>query len=290
MRWLHRRGRDPLAAEYIYTAPARRRAGATLPRLIDLSRTRAELAAAIAAGPRLGDPRTDPTDPRVFDSDARLLLRGHTREELFPVLEAVFSERFAAVPRGRLLRDLLVPLRSALGNAHKRGNRGDAAKSISVETVLTRKGALLGITDQGEGFDVADVLGHRRKNQRYFAHRGAGFSRFDRADSIVTYENGGRTLLLGFVAPGYDGRSSEVDAVLYRVTDPAWLRSRFAADLPELGLGDARLESLRVSVIGSAAGGGRDLRYVLRVGEDGSPPRLRVLSGRLHTDAGAADA
>jgi hypothetical protein len=201
----------------------------------------------------------------------------------------VLSERFAAVPRTRLLRDLLVPLRSALSNAHKRGNRGDAAKLIAVETVLTRNGALLAITDQGDGFDVSGVIGHCRRNERYFAHRGAGFSRFDRADAIFTYENGGRTLLLGFVAAGYGGRSSEMDDALERVTDLGWLRSRFATDLPELALGDARLESLRASVIGSV-GGGRDLRYVLRVGEDGSPPRIRVLSGRLHVDAAAADA
>src|SRR5207249_1648714 len=44
---------------------------------------------------------------------------------------------------------LLSPLKNALGNAYKHGNRRGRAKSISVEIVLTRKGALIAMTDEG---------------------------------------------------------------------------------------------------------------------------------------------
>ena len=265
--------------------------------MIDLSRTRAELLSEIGAPVFVGTPLTDLTDPRVLASDVHLLLRGHTRADLFPLLEVVFSERFAAVPRAQSIRDLLVPLKSALGNAHKRGNRGDVTKSISVETVLTPRGALVAVSDEGEGFDVVRVLRHLRSSERYFTDFGHGFRTLDRATSLVTFENGGRSLLLRFLpALGHPERSSPQvatpDQALGRASDAEWMHSCLSAELLEFRQGQARLESSRAACVAGGNGGDeRDLRYVLQVGgDDALPTQIRVLTGRLHASAGAAAA
>jgi hypothetical protein len=96
------------------------------------------------------------------------------------------------------MRDLLIPLRNALGNAYKHGNHHDPAKAVSVEVTLTRKGALVAVTDEGAGFDVALTLQRFRGQNDYFANRGAGFRNLQEAGSTVSFENGGRTVLLCF--------------------------------------------------------------------------------------------
>ena len=264
--------------------------------MIDLERTRAELLSEIGAPVFSGAPLTDLTDTRVLASDVRLLLRGHTRADLFPLLEVVLSERFAAVPRPRAIRDLLVPLKSALGNAHKRGNRGDSTKSISVETVLTPKGALVAVSDEGEGFDVGRVVRHLRSRERYFTDYGHGFRTFDQAASLVTYENGGRTLLLRFLAAVENPeRSSPVatyeENALGKAADAEWMHSCLSAELLELP-GKARLQSSRAAWVANGSGGhDRDLRYVLQVGgDDARPTEVRILTGRLHATADSAAA
>src|SRR5206468_5469322 len=101
--------------------------------MIAPDRTRAELLAEIEA-PNPGTDRTDPltdlTDPRIAATDVHVRVRGHAKEDLFPLLDLALSERFAAVPRARLLRDVLIPVRKGLGNAQKHGNRKDPAKDI----------------------------------------------------------------------------------------------------------------------------------------------------------------
>src|ERR1041385_2925616 len=89
--------------------------------MIDLSRNRAELLAEIEASRSAVENVRDLTDPRVATADVRARVRGSAKEDLFPLLKVVLSERFADVPRPELMRDLLVPLRKALGNAYKHG-------------------------------------------------------------------------------------------------------------------------------------------------------------------------
>ena len=113
--------------------------------MIDLSRTRAELLAEIEATDSAGEPLSNITDPRLASRDARVRVCGHGRHDLFPLLKAALLERFAAAPRLQLIRDLLIPLRNALGNAFKHGNGRDAAKAISVELVLARKGRTISV-------------------------------------------------------------------------------------------------------------------------------------------------
>jgi hypothetical protein len=47
---------------------------------------------------------------------------GPSGDALFPTFEATLSARFAHMPREERLRDLIAPLRHALGNAYKHGN------------------------------------------------------------------------------------------------------------------------------------------------------------------------
>ena len=126
--------------------------------MIDLSRNRAELLAEIEAPLSTAEFLSDFTDLRFATADVRARVHGHAKNDLFPLLKVVLSERFADVPRPELMRDLLIPLRNALGNAYKHGNDHDPAKTVSVEVTLTRKGALIAITDEGFGFDVALTL------------------------------------------------------------------------------------------------------------------------------------
>lgn len=259
--------------------------------MIDLDRTRAELLSEIGAPVSLGPPLTDLTDPGVRASDVHLLLRGHSRTELFPLLEVVLSERFAANLRSRSIRDLLVPLRSGLGNAEKRGNCGDPARSISVEIVLTAKGAVVAITDEGEGFDVARVSRHLRSRERYFTDYGRGFRTLDRAASVVTYENGGRTLLLRFLPATGDAAPVVADRAPGKAADAEWLHSCLLAELKEFPSAPSKLESSRAAWVDGRDGATRDLRCVLRFGNgDGRPSEVRILTGRLHASADRAAA
>ena len=264
--------------------------------MIDLDRTRVDLLAEIGAPAPLGAPLTDLTDPRVLSSDVHLVLRGRSRADLFPLLEVLLSERFAAVPRSRSIRDLLVPLKSGLGNAYKRGNCGDPAKSISVEIVLTRRGAVVAISDEGEGFDVARVLRHLRSRERYFTDYGHGFRTLDQAASLVTYDNGGRTLVLRFLAengdPGSSSLLSDADRALGKAADAERMHSCLTAELLEFREGQTRLESSRAAWVANGAGGdSRDLRYVLNFGgDDARPNELHIVTGRLHASADRAAA
>ncbi len=141
--------------------------------MISLGRTRAELLAEIDAPSLPGDPLSDLTDLHAASEDAYVRVCGRARDELFPLLKIALSERFAAAPRLQVIRDLLLPLRNILGNAYKHGNGCDPAKVISVEIVLTAKGALIAVTDEGSGFDVALTFRRFQGQESYFANHGS---------------------------------------------------------------------------------------------------------------------
>src|SRR2546423_2706245 len=162
--------------------------------MIDLSQTRAGLLAEIEAPEPVREPLSDITDLRVATRDARARVCGHGRHDLFPLLKAALLDRFATASRQQLIRDLLIPLRNALGNAFKHGNGRDPTKAISVELVLARKGALIAVTDQGAGFDVAVTFRRFQGDENYFVNQGCGFRNLHQAMSSVSYENGGRTV------------------------------------------------------------------------------------------------
>jgi hypothetical protein len=187
-----------------------------------------------------------------------------------------------------LLRDVLIPVRKALGNAHKHGNGKDPAKDIVVEIVLTRHGVVIAITDEGPGFDVARTFQRFQERQNYFVHQGAGFRFLHRAMSTVSYEHGGRTLLLCYrqTDDSYDGSPSCSDH--QNLLDSQWMRTCLSAELPEFGGGRARLASCRVY-----PSHGRDdfgPRYVLQVVQHDGAVETRILTGRLHASEAIAQA
>jgi len=167
--------------------------------VIDLDCTRREMLAEIgasAAPERLGEP-SDPRFPGC--EEARLLVAGRPRRELFRLLEFALSARFAGAPQSERVRDLLVPLRCALGNAHKHGNRRDRSRRIEVGVATSRRGALLAIRDEGEGFDAASTVERMRAGVPYFTQQGSGLQAFENASSRIGWEAGGRTLLIRFL-------------------------------------------------------------------------------------------
>jgi hypothetical protein len=265
--------------------------------VIDLTRTRNQLLETIEASPTAGIFLKEATDPRMLTADAHLLIRGHTRKELFALLKVVLSERFIQVPRPQLMQDLLAPLRNALGNAWKHGNERDPAKSIQVECEFSDKGCLIAITDEGAGFDADIVAGQMREPAAAVTDRGAGFRNFERAHSLVSYENGGRTTLLCF-RPEHGTcddscvpSSPERTPLPSRVLDGEWMRCRLSAELPEINQGGVTLEECHVY---PGAGRGSDLcgiRYILQIRKpaEGSP-EARILTGRMHATEAEAEA
>jgi anti-sigma regulatory factor (Ser/Thr protein kinase) len=257
--------------------------------MIDLSRTRAELLAEIDAPKLPGDPLSDLTDLRAASVNAHVRVCGRGRDELFPLLKIALSERFAAVPRLQIIRDLLLPLRNVLGNAYKHGNGCDPTKVISVEIVLTAKGALIAVTDEGGGFDVALTFRRFQGQESYFANHGVGFRNLHRSISMVSYENGGRTVLLCF-RPTVQNHDRALNShTLRKVLGAEWIQKRLS-ELPEFGKDGTRIESCRVYPARGCASDDCGNRYVLRLaGRNGRPAETRILTGRLHpTEAAAA--
>ncbi|MGH7149748.1 MAG: hypothetical protein ACREIU_03565 [Planctomycetota bacterium] len=135
----------------------------------------------------------------LAEERAHAVFRRRAPEEILPELDATLSARFADVPPERLERDLLSPLKKAVGNAHKRGNLGDPGKWITVEVVLTGAGAFLEVSDEGAGFDVAGTLERFRNGREYFAHSGSGFRKFTKARSVISFDRGGSRFRLRFL-------------------------------------------------------------------------------------------
>jgi len=263
--------------------------------MIDLAGTRARLLAEIGAAHSALRPLSDVTDPHFATTDVHARVRGQGRDDLFPLLEIALSERFASVPRPQLIRDLLMPLKNALGNAFKHGNASDPGKGVSVEAVLTRKGALLAVTDEGPGFDFARTFRRFQEQEAYFENHGSGFRNLHGAMSTVTYEDGGRTVLLCFRPATLDQAASwspaPADEVSPQVLDGEWIRASLSTGLPEFANGGAKLESCRIYVARGRSGDDCGNRYLLRVaGPNGGPAETRILTGRLHATRAAAGA
>jgi hypothetical protein len=276
--------------------------------VIDPSRARADLLADIGAPDLSGGPVHDLADARVVSGDCHLRLRGRTRADLFPWLRVALTERFSAVPRPVLIRDLLMPLKHALGNAERHGNGDDPHRTITVEVVLTSRGAFIAVTDEGDGFDVDLTVRRWQDQQTYFVHHGSGFRGLHRAASAVTWEHGGRTLLLCFrpsVAgsdvicpePGVDERAAGTDQdprddpALRRLLDPAWIGACLASELSRRENGRAHIASVHAYTSRAPAGDDCGIRYVLRSANPATPgAQARIFTGRLHADEATAAA
>ena len=143
---------------------------------------------------------TEASDPAFVQQDqAYLAIKGKTPTELLPVLNDALTHRFSDVKHEYLFRNLLYPLKKAVGNAYKRGNHKDPDKWIYVEIIVTPKGAFVDVTDEGSGFDVQDILKKFLAGDKYFTHGGSGFKQFKKTKAVVSFANGGSTWRLRFL-------------------------------------------------------------------------------------------
>jgi len=282
--------------------------------MIDPSRTRADLLAEIGATYHPEQPASDVTDLREALRDAHIRFSGHDKRHLFSLVKAVLLEAFAEASREELLRDLLIPLRNALGNAAKHGNAHDPNKFIVVDLILTGEGTLVIVADEGDGFDVALTLGRFRNEGIYYQNGGAGFRNLHDAKSIVSFDTGGRALLLCFRPALGNRRPAKRQSIGRTATlqkaeasvaqsptpwhaaladsktlDPEWMLSALTADLGDLGKGGGRIASCRIYPHAGRASDGCGPRYAVCLeGNDGRRDDVRVFTGRLHPTGAAA--
>lgn len=252
--------------------------------MFELHRTRAELLAGIGTPDADWLPCGDPADPGAVSGSLRIVASGSDKKDLFGFLEIILAKRYAELPRPELIRDLLLPLRNALGNAFRYGGSGDRPAMVSVELMLGEDGALIAVTDGGEGFDVPRTLRRFLRSEKYFRNRGTGFRNLHAAAGPVTFDDGGRTLLLCF-------RPSCGAASTLMGTGTAGLEEQLGEDLAVLESGTARLALLTVHPMGEGASLPCGVRCLLYT--DASGPlvsRTRVLSGTFHPVEGAARA
>jgi Domain of unknown function (DUF5666) len=155
--------------------------------MVDLARTEAEMLSEIGA-----TVSTAPTDAPTSGAPWRVV--GRTPADLLPVLTEALCGRYSHLPLQHVFDDLVYLLKKGLGNAYKWGNKTDPDKRLIVTSVMTPIGAVIKISDEGNGFDVPHVI-----RDRSFTHGGSGVSRFHKTSSIVSYADGGRTLLIRFL-------------------------------------------------------------------------------------------
>jgi hypothetical protein len=170
--------------------------------MVDLSRTEAQMLADIDWKSTLITPGVPP------QTDALWRVTGRTPDELLTILQTALSRRYAHVLKPHVSADLIYLVKKGLGNAYKWGNERDSEKLIAVTMVMTDIGAVIRISDQGKGFDVARVVEQFTRHERYFVHGGSGFSHFHNARSIISYADGGRTLLIRFLCHEQDDKGA----------------------------------------------------------------------------------
>jgi hypothetical protein len=268
--------------------------------MIDLSRSRAGLLAQIDAPDQSAIPVHAITDAQVVTGNAQLRLRGNTRAELLPLLKTVLSERFAAVPRPVIIRDLFFPLKHALGNAFRHGNGDDPARAIEVEVVLTRSGTFIAVTDgvrastsplpfsgSRSSRPISLIMGPDSGDCTGACLRSAGKTVAGRCCSALDPHPVSRRCPPGQAAgQRLTGAAEDYEEylTLRRVLDPAWIRTSLLRELPEFRDGRAKLESCHPYLGHGPAGDDCGIRYVLLVSPDGQASRARILTGRLHED------
>jgi hypothetical protein len=257
--------------------------------MIRLGLSRLHMLADIGADEgELGAPLLDPEDPAFVERESvRLVVRAHLRDELCARLEPALRLRFANVAGEHLERDLLVPLWKAIGNAHRRGNLEDPARWLSAEIVGTDRGAVVTVTDEGAGFDVAGVVRRFESEERYFTRKGQGIACFAETCSLVSYADGGRTWLLRFLSDPEPGEPLAEDAnTAFGPAGDAGHMRAFLSDQPRFRDHGITLDSCRVYAV-SRAPDPTELAYVLRCRAPGQEPEATVLTGRLLPEAAA---
>jgi len=169
--------------------------------MLDLSLTRDQMLVALNLPQNVERKSvTNPSDPCLITMPvAHLIVRFHHRDDVYPALKIAFKQRFANMGRDPLRYHLTRPLRYALGNAFKHGNRQDRSKWMELEAFVTFRGVFLSLSDQGDGFHVEEVLRKFMAGHDYATYQGAGFKVFNFSWSQISFSNGGKTFLLLFL-------------------------------------------------------------------------------------------
>jgi hypothetical protein len=257
--------------------------------VIQLGLTRVRMLADIGAqASALGLDPLDPDDPAFEEREpARLVARAHHRDELFRRLEQALRRRYGRAGE-HLDADLLVPLRKAIGNSHRRGNHEDPTKWLSAEIIATSRGAVVAVTDEGSGFDVERVVRQFENRERYFTREGHGIACFADTGSLVSYADGGRTWLLRYLIDPEPGEplGEHAGAALGPAGDAAFMKSFLAERVPCFRDHGTVLDTCRVYAL-STDQDARELAYVVRCRTGDQAPETRVLTGRLLPEAAA---
>ena len=258
--------------------------------MIDLNRSKEQMLAEIDASADAScDPLDDPSDPRfALLDETRLVVQGKTPNDLLSTLNAALARRFDHVSSEHLFFDLLYPLKKAVGNGYKWGNRQDPEKKITVEVVTTPTGAVVAVTDEGEGFDYRDVLARFQSDKEYFTNGGSGFKQFKKTKSVTSYADNGRTVLIRFLSVQEPGRPlTPADHSLFREAgDATFMKEALAERLPEVQHNGVELEDCRVFVPHKQKPGQLEINYLLKC-RDGRTGKVwnKVLAGRLLPEA-----
>ena len=136
----------------------------------------------------------------VVPAVVRAVVKSRIREELLVRLNAALTARFRGVSPQMLEHHLLSPLKKAVGNAFKHGNGSHPDKEVTVEIIVTARGAFLEVSDQGDGFDVPATVARLMSGDKYYENAGSGFRRFAKTDTVISFANGGRTFRACFLA------------------------------------------------------------------------------------------
>lgn len=257
--------------------------------MINLNRSKAQMLAEINASEKAwANCLSDFSAPAFVTLDeASLSLRGSTPDDFLSGLDAAFAARFASVPPEKLIRDLYYPLKKGLGNAYKWGNHKDPNKQITVEVVVTKTGALVAIADEGEGFDVDGILRRFQGEGQYFSHGGSGFEHFSRAQSVISYADGGRTLLIRFLcAPDSPETGGAKKKIFGAAGDETFMKSLLAATLPHFQDNKTTLASCRIYL--PEVPDKLEIKYVLEYRQNQAAElNAMTLTGRLLPEAAA---
>jgi hypothetical protein len=174
--------------------------------MVDLARTEEQMLAEIGWVASSTAEWAPATSGDGSTPDGPWRLTGRTPDHLLEILRKALSSRYAHLSKARVSADLIYLLKKGLGNAYKWGNKRDSQKLLRVSTVVTDIGAVVKISDEGDGFDPGRVVEQFARHERYFRHAGSGFSHFHHTTSVISYADGGRTLLIRFLCDAAAGR------------------------------------------------------------------------------------
>ncbi len=84
----------------------------------------------------------------------------------------------------------------AIGNALKRGNRGNPNKSLGIEKYVGKYGVVVRVQDTGDGFDYREIDRKCNAGERYFERGGKGWRAYLKPNVLVAFAQEGKEINL----------------------------------------------------------------------------------------------